>query len=122
MEDSSWNQNHLVNPEPGFTDCAADTHSASLRSQSDDGGEPGGNAMSLVAAMCVGAENSDDRGSALREPGSPRWRDLAPSTLESFLRAFADGQVRQLQAVTRRFTTNLIPQAGLVPPSEPVCI
>jgi hypothetical protein len=42
-------------------------------------------------------------------------RAYAPSTLGSFLRGFAFGHVRQLDAVATRFLTALAGQAPLVP-------
>jgi hypothetical protein len=85
------------------------------------GANPAGKAMSLVAAMCAGADSIDDTG-LLRSGGLDRLFHgiYAPSTLGSFLRAFTHGHVRQLQAAARRFTANLIGHAGLVPPGEPV--
>ena len=85
------------------------------------GANPAGKAMSLVAAMCAGADSIDDA-DLLRSGGLDRLFHgiYAPSTLGSFLRAFTHGHVRQLQAAARRFTANLIGHAGLVPPGEPV--
>jgi hypothetical protein len=57
--------------------------------------------MSLVSAMCLGADCIDDC-SVLRS-GQTRavlgHRVLAPSTLGTFLRAFTFGHVRQLDKV-----------------------
>lgn len=85
------------------------------------GANPAGKAMSLVAAMCAGADCIQDA-DMLRTGGFDRLFDgiYAPSTLGSFLRAFTHGHVRQLQAAARRFTANLIPHAGLIPPGEPL--
>jgi hypothetical protein len=85
------------------------------------GARPAGKAMSIVAGMCAGAECIDDL-DMLRTGGTYRLFGgiYAPSTLGSFLRSFTHGHVRQLQAASRRFTANLIPHAGLVPPGEPV--
>jgi hypothetical protein len=85
------------------------------------GANPAGKAMSLIAAMCQGADCIDDA-DMLRIGGVHRLFDgiYAPSTLGSFLRSFTHGHVRQLQAAARRFTANLIPHAGLIPPGEPV--
>jgi hypothetical protein len=84
------------------------------------GANPAGKAMSLVAAMCAGADSIDDT-DLLRTGGLERVFGgiYAPSTLGSFLRSFTHGHVRQLQAAARRFTANLIPHAGLIPPGEP---
>lgn len=77
--------------------------------------------MSLIAAMCAGADSIDDT-DLLRTGGLHRLFDgiYAPSTLGSFLRSFTHGHVRQLQAAARRFTANLIGHAGLVPAREPM--
>src|SRR6266700_4782636 len=85
------------------------------------GANPAGKAMSLVAAMCTGADSIDDA-DLLRSGGLDRLFHgiYAPSTLGRFLRAFTHGHVRQLQAAARRFTANLIPHAGLIPPGEPI--
>jgi hypothetical protein len=85
------------------------------------GANPAGKAISLVAAMCAGADSIDDA-NLLRVGGADRIFSgiYAPSTLGSFLRAFTHGHVRQLQTAARRFTANLIPHAGLVPPGEPI--
>ena len=85
------------------------------------GANPAGKAMNLIAAMCAGADCIDDT-DVLRSGGLDRLFDgiYAPSTLGSFLRAFTHGHVRQLQAAARRFTANLIPHAGLIPPTEPI--
>ena len=80
-----------------------------------------GKAMSLIAAMCAGADSIDGT-DLLRSGGLDRLFHgiYAPSTLGSFLRAFTHGYVRQLQATARRFTAHLIGHAGLVPPGEPI--
>ena len=85
------------------------------------GANPAGKAMSLVAAMCAGADCIEDT-DLLRVGGLARIFGgiYAPSTLGSFLRAFTHGHVRQLQAASRRFTANLIGHAGLVPLAEPI--
>jgi hypothetical protein len=66
---------------------------------------PAGKAMSLVAAMCAGAD-SIDGADLLRAGGFYRVFGgiYAPSTLGSILRSFAHGHVRQLQAAAHRFT------------------
>jgi hypothetical protein len=85
------------------------------------GANPAGKAMSLVAAVCAGADSIDDT-DLLRSGGLDRLFHgiYAPSTLGSFLRSFTHGHVRQLQAAARRFTANLIPHAGLIPAGEPI--
>ena len=66
---------------------------------------------SLVAGMVAGADSIDDM-ALLRHGGMGRLFSAiyAPSTLGSFLRAFAFGHVRQLDAVASRF---LLALAGL---------
>jgi hypothetical protein len=85
------------------------------------GANPAGKAMSLVAAMCAGADCIEDS-DMLRTGGLDRLFGgiYAPSTLGSFLRSFTHGHARQLQAAARRFTANLIPHAGLIPPGTPL--
>lgn len=85
------------------------------------GANPAGKAITLVAAMRAGAHCINDV-DMLRTGGTHRLFGgiYAPSTLGSFLRAFTHGHVRQLQAATRRFTANLIPHAGLIPPGQPL--
>jgi hypothetical protein len=85
------------------------------------GANPAGKAMTLLAAMCAGADCIADA-DMLRTGGFDRLFGgiYAPSTLGSFLRAFTHGHVRQLQGAARRFTANLIPHAGLIPPGEPL--
>jgi len=85
------------------------------------GANPAGKAMTLVAAMCAGADSIEDV-DMLRTGGFGRVFAgiYAPSTLGSFLRSFAHGHVRQLQGAARRFTANLIPHTGLIPPGEPI--
>ena len=85
------------------------------------GANPAGKAMTLIAAMCAGAHCIDDV-DMLRTGAFGRLFAgiYAPSTLGSFLRAFTHGHVRQLQGAARRFTANLIPHAGLIPPGEPI--
>jgi hypothetical protein len=85
------------------------------------GANPAGKAMALVAAMCAGADCINDA-DMLRTGGMATLFGgiYAPSTLGSFLRSFTHGHVRQLQAATRRFTTNLVAHTGLIPPGEPI--
>lgn len=85
------------------------------------GANPAGKVMSLVAAMCAGADSIDDA-DLLRSGGFDRLFHgvYAPSTLGSFLRSFTHGHVRQLQGAARRFTANLIPHTGLIPAGEPI--
>ena len=86
----------------------ADEH---LTVPSDKGANAGLKVASLVGGMVAGADSIDDM-AVLRHGGMERVfaRAYAPSTLGSFLRAFAFGHVRQLDAIASRF---LITVAGL---------
>jgi hypothetical protein len=86
----------------------ADEH---LSVPSDKGANAGLKVASLVGGMVAGADSIDDM-ALLRHGGMNRVfaRAYAPSTLGSFLRAFAFGHVRQLDAIASRF---LIALAGL---------
>jgi hypothetical protein len=79
----------------------------------DKGANAGGKVTALVAGMLAGADSIDDMG-LLRHGAMGRMFDraYAPSTLGSFLRAFAFGHVRQLDAVASRFLAGL---AGRTP-------
>jgi len=70
---------------------------------------------SLVAGMVAGADSIDDM-SVLRHGamGKVFTGAYAPSTLGSFLRAFAFGHVRQLDAVASRFLGGLAAATPLV--------
>ncbi|HEY7007764.1 MAG TPA: IS1380 family transposase [Jatrophihabitantaceae bacterium] len=74
----------------------------------DRGAHAGAKVSALVAGMLVGADSIEDM-NVLRHGGMGRlFTDLyAPSTLGSFLRSFAFGHVRQLDAVAARLVTNL---------------
>jgi Transposase DDE domain group 1 len=86
----------------------ADEH---LSVPTDKGANAGLKVASLVAGMVAGADSIDDMG-LLRHGGMGRvfTNAYAPSTLGSFLRAFAFGHVRQLDAVASRFLTSLARQ------------
>jgi hypothetical protein len=86
----------------------ADEH---LSVPTDKGANAGLKVASLVGGMVAGADSIDDM-AVLRHGGMGRVfaRTYAPSTLGSFLRAFAFGHVRQLDAIASRF---LIALAGL---------
>jgi len=77
----------------------------------DKGANAGLKVASLVAGMVAGADSIDDM-ALLRHGGMGRIfaRAYAPSTLGSFLRAFAFGHVRQLDAIASRF---LVALAGI---------
>jgi len=79
----------------------------------DKGANAGLKVASLVAGMAAGADSIDDM-AVLRHGGMGRvfTNAYAPSTLGSFLRSFAFGHVRQLDAVASRFLTGL---AGVSP-------
>jgi hypothetical protein len=74
----------------------------------DKGANAGLKVASLVAGMAVGADSIEDMG-VLRHGGMSRVfdRGYAPSTLGSFLRSFAFGHVRQLDAVASRLLGGL---------------
>lgn len=85
------------------------------------GANPGAKVMSLIAAMCAGADSIEDA-DRLRHGAMPRLFGgiRAPSTLGTFLRSFTHGHVLQLHAVHRKFLqeltacTPLLPGAGQV--------
>jgi hypothetical protein len=84
----------------------ADEH---LSVPTDKGANAGLKVTSLVAGMAAGADSIDDM-ALLRHGGMGRVFTCAyaPSTLGSFLRAFAFGHVRQLDAVAARFLLALV--------------
>jgi hypothetical protein len=79
----------------------ADAH---LSVPTDKGANAGLKVASLVGGMVAGADSIDDM-AVLRQGGMGRVfaRAYAPSTLGSFLRTFAFGHVRQLDAIASRF-------------------
>ena len=83
----------------------ADEH---LSVPTDKGSNAGAKVTSLVAGMVAGADSIDDMG-LLRHGamGTVFDRPYAPSTLGSFLREFAFGHVRQLDAVAARLLARL---------------
>jgi len=83
----------------------ADEH---LSVPTDKGANAGAKVASLVAGMIAGADSIDDM--AVLHHGAMRTvfdRPYAPSTLGSFLREFAFGHVRQLDAVASRLLARL---------------
>src|SRR3954470_7349577 len=90
----------------------ADRH---LSVPTDKGANAGLKVASLVAGMAAGADSVDDM-AVLRHGGMGRvfTHAYAPSTLGSFLRSFAFGHVRQLDAVASRFLTELADQAPML--------
>jgi hypothetical protein len=82
----------------------------------DKGAHAGSKVSALVAGMVAGADSIEDM-DLLRHGGMGRLFTglYAPSTLGSFLRAFAFGHVRQLDAVAARLITNLAGRTPLLP-------
>jgi Transposase DDE domain group 1 len=80
------------------------------------GANPAAKVMSLVAAMCAGADSIDDA-DRLRHAAMPVAFGAvrAPSTLGTFLRSFTHGHALQLHGVHRRFLAELSAQAPLLP-------
>jgi hypothetical protein len=83
----------------------ADEH---LSVPTDKGANAGAKVSALVAGMLAGADSIDDM-ALLRHGamGTVFERPYAPSTLGSFLREFAFGHVRQLDAVAARLLARL---------------
>jgi hypothetical protein len=81
----------------------------------------GAKVTALVAGMVAGADSIADM-DLLRHGGMPRLFGgvRAPSTLGTFLRAFAFGHVRQLDAVAARFVTGLARHAPIISTREPI--
>jgi hypothetical protein len=81
----------------------------------DKGANAGGKVTALVAGMVAGADSIDDMG-VLRHGAMRRLfgQPYAPSTLGSFLRAFAFGHVRQLDAVASRLLAGLAVRTPLL--------
>ncbi|WP_328433175.1 hypothetical protein [Streptomyces sp. NBC_00425] len=80
------------------------------------GAHPNVKVMTLVGAMCAGADSIDDadrlrHGAMGRLFGGVR----APSTLGTFLRSFTHGHNRQLHAVHRNFLARLVRDTPLLP-------
>lgn len=82
----------------------------------DKGAHAGSKVAALVAGMVAGADSIADM-DLLRHGGMGRLFTgiCAPSTLGSFLRAFAFGHVRQLDAIAARLVARLASQAPLLP-------
>jgi Transposase DDE domain group 1 len=81
----------------------------------DKGANAGGKVTALVAGMVAGADSIDDM-ALLRHGAMGTLFDqpYAPSTLGSFLRAFAFGHVRQLDAVASRLLAGLAARTPLL--------
>ena len=82
----------------------------------DRGAHSGAKVSSLVAGMVAGADSIEDM-NLLRHGGMVRLFTgvYAPSTLGSFLRSFAFGHVRQLDAVAARLVAGLAAYTPLLP-------
>jgi hypothetical protein len=82
----------------------------------DKGAHAGAKVAALVAGMVAGADSIQDM-DLLRHGGMGRLftGTYAPSTLGSFLRSFAFGHVRQLDAVAARLVADLAGQVPLLP-------
>jgi hypothetical protein len=91
---------------------------AQLTVPTDKGAHAGAKVAALVAGMVAGADSIEDMG-LLRHGGMGRLftGTYAPSTLGSFLRCFAFGHVRQLDAVAARLVANLAARAPVLPGS-----
>jgi hypothetical protein len=89
--------------------------------QNGAGTAPEAKVMSIVGGMAAGADSIDDL-DVLRHGGLARLFGgvRAPSTLGTFLRAFAWGRVRQLESAARAFTCNLATHTGLIPQADEV--
>jgi Transposase DDE domain group 1 len=82
----------------------------------DRGARAGAKVSALVAGMLAGADSIEDM-NVLRHGGMARLFTgvYAPSTLGSFLRSFAFGHVRQLDAVAARLIAGLARHTPLLP-------
>ncbi len=85
------------------------------------GSNAAGKVATIVAGMLAGADSIDDL-DVVRHGGMSTLFDAvyAPSTLGEFLRAFAHGHVRQLQAVSREFLVRLARRTSLLPGTDAV--
>ncbi|GAA1933935.1 IS1380 family transposase [Streptantibioticus ferralitis] len=85
------------------------------------GANPTPKVMSLVAAMCAGADSIEDA-DRLRHGAMPvAFHGVrAPSTLGTFLRSFTHGHVLQLHAVHRKFLAALAAHTPMVPDADQV--
>jgi Transposase DDE domain group 1 len=107
----------------GLVPVLALAERAGLRSLSDErvtvptdkGANAGAKVSALVAGMVAGADSIEDM-DLLRHGGMGRLFTglFAPSTLGSFLRSFAFGHVRQLDAVASRLVASLACHAPLL--------
>jgi hypothetical protein len=124
--------------DPNLVSCAGLVPMAALAQQcglaalanehlsvpTDKGANAGAKVTSLVAGMVAGADSIDDM-ALLRHGamGTVFDRPYASSTLGSFLRAFAFGHIRQLDAVASRLLVGLHTQTPLLAGIDgPACI
>jgi hypothetical protein len=96
--------------------AAADRRVRLPASAGSGAASPGVKITSIVAGMVAGADSIDDLG-VIRHGALPRLFGgiRAPSTLGMFLRGFAWGNVRQLDAVARETLVGVSRQAPLLP-------
>ena len=94
---------------------------ARLTVPGDRGAHAGAKVSALVAGMAAGADSIEDM-NVLRHGGMARLFTglYAPSTLGSFLRSFAFGHVRQLDAVSARLVAELARHCPLLPDADQV--
>ena len=94
---------------------------AHLRVPGSAGSNPGAKVAALIAGMVAGAHTFVGM-DLLRHGGMGRLFSAgrAPSTLGTFLRAFAFGHVRQLDAVASRLVVNLVGMTPLLTDVEEV--
>jgi hypothetical protein len=87
----------------------------------DRGAHAGSKVAALVAGMVAGADSIADM-NLLRHGGMGRLFTgvYAPSTLGSFLRSFAFGHVRQLDAVATRLVARLAAHTRLLPDADQI--
>ena len=102
----------------GLPDLADDRLTVSTTG-ADKGANPAAKLATLVGGMAAGADSIDDM-NLVRHGGMTHLFDrvYAPSTLGSFLRSFAFGHVRQLDAISSRFLTNLNEHTPLLPTNQ----
>ena len=85
------------------------------------GANPAAKVMSLVAALCAGADSIEDADRLRHAAMGVAFEQIrAPSTLGMFLRSFTHGHVLQLHAVHRRFLAALAAHTPLLPGADQV--
>jgi hypothetical protein len=121
-----WNLVSLAGPVPAVALAQrADLLDLAGRHLSVPGGAgvaAGAKVSALVVGMVAGADSISDMDVLRPHSGMGRLFDgvRAPSTLGTFLRAFAFGHVRQLDAVASRFLAGLARQAPILSAAEPI--